>query len=374
MVVFVTASKENLRKGVFAPSRSSIPKWTNNMEIREKQIEDILVSSPSLVQRTFGLDEEPRLIGRQIAVPSGRLDMLYTYQKDLFLIELKVATFQKKFIKQVLDYKKDLQKFQVQGKLVGGDIVPFLLMPHTSSSNRNEIEAHGVILQEYNPEDILSFFYSERLRPITTFSELKPVDVGIWNIHLVNKFIYELTLTNSITELRQIVGGSSKTLYNKIRFANELGLLNWSKSGDYIALSRLGEQYVAAKDKYLDDTLSEDQVKLLKDYVMQNPYDSCINLGIASMVECVFTLAKTSYPVPLEQLEQYFATYSGKSLDWQTPRAKMYGAKMYSNYAIDLGLLAKNDNSVYLTPEGFKFVIQMQLHKSLKLMNYLNIN
>ncbi len=52
----------------------------------------------------------------------------------------------------------------------------------------------------------------------------------------------------------------------------------------------------------------------------------------------------------------------------------MYGAKMYSNYAIDLGLLAKNDASVYLTPEGFKFVIQMQLHKSLKLMNYLNIN
>ena len=344
------------------------------MEIREKQIEDILVSSPSLVQRTFGLDEEPRLIGRQIAVPSGRLDMLYTYQKDLFLIELKVATFQKKFIKQVLDYKKDLQKYQVQGKLVGGDIVPFLLMPHTSNNNRNEIESHGVILQEYNPEDILSFFYSERLRPITTFSELKPVDVGIWNIHLINKFIYELTLTNSITELRQIVGGSSKTLYNKIRFANELGLLNWSKSGDYIALSRLGEQYVEAKDKFLDDTLSEDQAKLLKDYVMQNPYDSCINLGIASMVECVFTLAKTSYPVPLQQLEQYFATYSGKSLDWQTPRAKMYGAKMYSNYAIDLGLLAKNDNSVYLTPEGFKFVIQMQLHKSLKLMNYLNIN
>jgi len=86
------------------------------------------------------------------------------------------------------------------------------------------------------------------------------------------------------------------------------------------------------------------------------------------------TRRKASYPVPLEQLEQYFAIYSGKSLEWQTPRAKMYGAKMYSNYAIDLGLLAKNDSSVYLTPEGFKFVIQMQLHKSLKLMNYLNIN
>ena len=344
------------------------------MEIREKQIEDILVSSPALVQKTFGLDEEPRLIGRQIIVPSGRLDMLYTYKKDLFLIELKVASFQKRFIKQVLDYKKDLNQFQKQGKLISGEIIPFLLIPHTSKNNRDIIEAKGIVLQEYNPEEILDFYYSERLRPITTFSELKPVDVGIWNIHLINKFIYHLVETNSISELLSIVGGSSKTLYNKIRFSNELGLLNWSKKGDYIALTKMGEQYISAKDKYLDDTLSENQVKLIKEYVIQNPYESCINLGIASMVECVFTLSKTSYPVPLEQLEDYFTVYSGKSLEWHTPRAKMYGAKMYSNYAIDLGLLAKNDASVYLTPEGFKFVIQMQLHKSLKLMNYLNLN
>ena len=290
------------------------------MEIREKQIEDILVSSPTLMQKTFGLDEEPRLIGRQI-------------------------------------------------------IVPFLLMPHANQNNREEIEAKGIILQEYNPEEILDFFfYSERLRPITTFSELKPVDVGIWNIHLINKFIYNLRETNFLNELQSIVGGSPKTLYNKIRFADELGLLNWSRKGDYIALTKLGEQYVDAKDQYLADTLSEDQAKLLKEHVMQNPYESCIILGIASMVECVFTLSKTSYPVPLHLLEDYYSIYSGKSLEWQTPRAKMYGAKMYSNYAIDLGLLAKNDASVYLTPEGFKFVIQMQLHKSLKLMNYLNIN
>ena len=47
---------------------------------------------------------------------------------------------------------------------------------------------------------------------------------------------------------------------------------------------------------------------------------------------------------------------------------------MYSNYAINLGLVEKTDNNIYLTPEGFKFVIQMQLHKSLKLMDNLDIN
>jgi hypothetical protein len=44
---------------------------------------------------------------------------------------------------------------------------------------------------------------------------------------------------------------------------------------------------------------------------------------------------------------------------------------MYSNYAVDLGLMAKSDNNIYLTPDRFKFVIQLQLHKSLKLMNNL---
>ena len=47
-----------------------------------------------------------------------------------------------------------------------------------------------------NYPNAFDFFYSERLRPITTFSELKPVDVGIWNIHLINKFIYQWSFFN----------------------------------------------------------------------------------------------------------------------------------------------------------------------------------
>ena len=50
------------------------------MDIRETQIEDILVSAPVLTKKILNLDDEPRLIGRQILIPSGRLDLLYTYQ------------------------------------------------------------------------------------------------------------------------------------------------------------------------------------------------------------------------------------------------------------------------------------------------------
>jgi len=281
---------------------------------------------------------------------------------------------QKKFVQQVISYRNDLLLFQKQGKLVQGYIQPFLLLPDFNNSNKKIAESEGVLCEQYNPETILKYFYSEKLRPITSFVENKPIDIGIWNIHLIHKFIYFVDKINSIKELQNIVGGSPKSLYNKIKFADELGLLIWNSKNDYIALSELGKKYICAKDDYFKDTLSEEQAKLLRNQVVENPYHSSVILGIASMVECVFALSKTSYPVAISQLENYFTIYSGKIYDWQTEKAQRHGAKMYSNYAIDLGLMAKTDNNVYLTPDGFKFVVQLQLHKSLKLMNHLIVN
>ncbi len=344
------------------------------MEIRETQIEDVLVTSPHLTKKILDLDDEPKLIGRQMILPSGRLDMLYTYKSEFLLLELKIATFQKKFIQQVLDYKNDLVDFQEKGKLLRGNIIPYLVLPKINSENLRIAENEGVKCIEYNPEEVLKYFYNEKLKPITAFVEIKPIDIGIWNIHLINKFIYDLLKTNSIKELRQIYEGSSKTLYNKIKFANELNLINWTPNGDYIALSELGKEYVNATDISSKDRLNEAQAVLLKKYVMQNPYASSVVLGIASLVESIFALSKNTYPVPISFLIEYFTYHSGKIYDWQTDKAKFHGAKMYSNYAIDLGLVAKTDNHVYLTPEGFKFVIQMQLHKSIKLMDNLIVN
>jgi hypothetical protein len=269
------------------------------VEIRETQIEDILISSPALMREALKLGEEPRLIGRQISVPSGRLDMLYAYQKDLLLIELKTAAFQKKFIQQVINYKMDLQQFQRQGKLIQGNIQAFLLLPEIDSLNKKKAELAGVVCAEYAPEIILNYFYSEKMRPITSFAEYKPIDIGIWNIHLINKFIYFLKNTNSIKELQGLIGNSPKSLYNKIKFADELGLLKLSSRNDYIALSDVGERYIKTKDDFYEGTLSEQQVNILKKQVIENPYYSSVVVGIASMVECVFSLSKISYPISL---------------------------------------------------------------------------
>jgi hypothetical protein len=343
------------------------------MEIRETQIEDVLVNAPVLTKKILSLDDEPRLIGRQMQIPSGRLDLLYAYKSKFLLIELKAVGFQRKFLLQVLDYKQDLIEFQNSGKLLKGEIEPFLLCPFLTKEEKRFGQSQGVSCFDYSPEEVLKHFY-ENLRPVASFVKTKPIDIGIWNLHLINKFIYHLKTTKSLKSLQRTVGGSTKTLYNKVKFASELRLIDWEPNTDQISLSELGEKYVQAMDATYPDGLSDQQADLIKRFAIQNPFESSVILGVASVVEATFALSKNIYPVPMSQLSEYFTYHSGKVFDWQTTKAKYSATRMYSNYAVDLGLLAKTEQSVYLTPEGFKFTIQMQLHKSLRLMDSLTVN
>ena len=342
------------------------------IEIRESQIEDILVTAPTLIKTLLNLEDEPRLLVRQMVIPSGRLDLLYTYQTKLLLIELKIVAFMQKFIGQVLTYRCDLQKYQADGKLVTGEILPYLLCPLIPETGKEMAKRNGIIGIEYNPELVLQSFY-QNFKPIASLAEVKPIDIGIWNLHLMHSFIYFLERTNSVTELRKIVGGSSRTLYNKIKFASELRLVNWKPNSDEICLSEFGRKYIQYKDAALPERLSERQAKLLKDFVIKNPYESSVILGIASVVESVFALAKNTYPVPMQHLTEYFSFYAGKYFDWQTDKAKYSATRMYSNYAVDLGLLGKTGDVVFITPDGLRFTVQMQLHKSLRTLESLKL-
>ncbi|MCI0453846.1 MAG: hypothetical protein L0Y68_02480 [Candidatus Dadabacteria bacterium] len=337
------------------------------MEILESQIEDILVSSPALLQSILNLKDEPSLLTRQMMIPSGRLDLLFAYQTRLLLVELKVIAFRQEFIRQILNYKSDLTTYQTNGKLLRGEIQPYLLCTSASETQRETAATKGIICFDYNPEEVLHYFY-QNLRPIAFFAEIKPIDIGIWNLHLVHDFIYFLEKVNSVDQLRSLVKGSSKTLYNKIKFANELRLIEWLPNQDLIKLSKLGSEYVKQKDSHLPSRLSEEQIGILRKFVIQNPFESSIILGVASIVEATFALAKNTYPVPMSWLIEYFSYYAGKYFDWQTKKAKYNATRMYSNYAVDLGLLAKSGESIYITPDGFRFTIQLQLHKSLKML------
>ncbi len=45
------------------------------IDIRESQIEDVLVNAPALFKQLLGLTDEPRLIARQMILPSKRIDL-----------------------------------------------------------------------------------------------------------------------------------------------------------------------------------------------------------------------------------------------------------------------------------------------------------
>ena len=103
------------------------------LEVRESQIEDVLVSAGVLTRQILNLEDEPRLLSRQMILPSGRLDLLYAYQAKLLLIELKAVEFRHNFLDQVLSYKADLLQYQQKGKLLQGDIESYLLCTEATS-------------------------------------------------------------------------------------------------------------------------------------------------------------------------------------------------------------------------------------------------
>ena len=343
------------------------------MEIRESQIEDILVSAPVLTKNILRLEDEPRFLCRQMIMPSGRLDLLYTYRTELLLLELKVVPFKKQFVEQLYAYRNDLLKMQEDGDLVQGRISTYLLVTEEGRTRQEIREIDDVKCVVYDPAEVLNYFY-KNMKPIALFTETKPIDIGIWNIHLIHGLIYSIEGgITSVKELRKHLGGSPRTLYNKIKFTYELRLIDWSPNEDTILLTNLGKEYCKRKDPVLPVRLSENQAALIRSFVMSNPYQSSVILGIASAVEAVFALAKNTHPVPMIHMMAYFTFHAGKYFDWQTDKAKYNATRMYTNYATDLGLLGKTNDNIYLTPEGIRFTVQMQLHKGLKLVESMKI-
>jgi hypothetical protein len=87
-------------------------------EVRESEIEDIFAQYPVLLRGVLGLSNDIFLVSRQMTLPSGRLDLVYSHLSELLLIELKVESFQRQFVKQVLDYKTDLLMLQQGGGFI----------------------------------------------------------------------------------------------------------------------------------------------------------------------------------------------------------------------------------------------------------------
>jgi hypothetical protein len=93
--------------------------------------------------------------------------------------------------------------------------------------------------------------------------------------------------------------------------------------------------------------------------------------GIYAIVESAFLLARNSYPIEFSALRETFMVVGGKVADWKRDRAKTTATYTFLNFAIDLGLMGKIGDKVFITPSGFKFILMLQLHKSIEMIDSL---
>lgn len=342
------------------------------MKVRESQVEDVLATYPDLTKEVVGIHDDLTLLARQKLLPSGnRIDLLFVSGTRLKLLELKIGLFQKQFIDQVIQYKQELVQLQSDNKLVNGCIDAYLLCPSMTEVQKQECLNSSVCPVEYSPESVLDSFFA-RLSRQAGFIVLKPADHGLWAIHLLNRLLYAMGEAKEKKQLSSKLGLSESTIGSYLRFAQELHLVE-KRNKDFV-LTDLGKKYVRNRDSRApEDYVSDEQTRILQEFIIKDPFASRVILGIYTMVEVVFTLAKNTYPVPLDMVNSNFRESSGKFFEWASPKSALDGTKMYSNYAIELGLIGRLGNKFYITPDGVRFILLLQLHKAMHIIDSLRV-
>lgn len=335
-------------------------------DLSEKVIEDILSSDKSILAELLSINPSNlSLIARQKTLPSGKLDLLYLYENELLLIELKVLDFYDDAVGQINDYSADLNELQRLHKLIHADIRRILLVTGCRPQDVERCKNESIQLLSYRPEYVLSQYY-ENFKELSYFLKIQSGDYGVVRLGLLNSTLKLLSSGKVIKEISETEGRSVKTIRNRLSVAMLLGLVG-KLQGEFF-LTDFGNDLVEAGDEQVDDRLNDKQVELLLDFVTENPFYSSITYTVFALVETVFILAKNTYPVPLNAVEDYFVKSVGKGETWRTERARETATYIFSNYACELQLLVKISDHFYITPMGIQAILLLQLHRSIRLI------
>ena len=343
-----------------------------HINIRESEVEEALVSNLIYMKRLLGLTYDLRLIARQLRLKSGeqKLDLLITHGKELCLIELKVTKFSEEYINQINEYREELFNLQSKGELVEGGIRAFLLVTSFTRKEKDLCESHKIIIIKYEPLDVLKDYF-QNLSSIAPFLKIKPNDYGVFNIGLINRVLENLSkgvLTQN--NLAEVTGLTKYSVHNHLKVAKEFGLVRQRKRQWF--LTDLGDKYVANSNiGALLEILTPEQSQILKRFIAEDPFYSHTVFGIYSIVESAFILSRNTYPITLDDLRKMFTIVGGKKFEWQAQKSQSTATYTFLNFAIDLGLLGKIGKQVVITPAGFRFILMLQLHKSIEMIESL---
>ena len=187
--------------------------------ISEKIIEDILSVDKSILAEILSVDAGGlSLIARQRKVASGRLDLLYLYESDLLLIELKVVPFYEDIISQINNYFGDLQTLQKEHKLITASIKKIILVTQCTPNDVIRCRAQDIELLIYEPALILVRYY-ENFKELSYFLKIQSGDYGVVRIGLIKSTLELLSTGKSLHEISTIEDRSAKTIRNRLSIA-----------------------------------------------------------------------------------------------------------------------------------------------------------
>ena len=174
--------------------------------------------------------------------------------------------------------------------------------------------------------------------------------------------------------LAKQTGLSESTIGSYLRFAEEMCLVTKKSRGEYV-LTELGKKYSLSRDlKAPEDHVSEERAEVLQDFITEDPFASRAIYGIYTIVESVFTLSKNTYPMPLDLVINYFRESSGKFFEWNLKKPPWMVQKCIQTMLfIELWLIGRIGDKFYVTPKGVRFILLLQLHKTIKTVDALRI-
>jgi len=341
--------------------------------MRESQVEDALVTNLVFLSKMLKLPPDIKMITRQLRLKSGeaRIDLLLSSGKNLCLIELKVVKFSEEWLKQIISYRDELIHLQNAGELVAGNILCFLLVTDAKERDIELAKQNNIELVVYVPLDVLKNYY-DNLSAVVPFLKIKPNDYGVFNLGLINRALVHLSKgENKQDEIAIKTKLSKQSIHNHLKVAKEFGLVR--ERDKIYFLTDMGNQYVQSRSKdALIDKLNEKQIEILKHFAAKDPFYSPTVFGIYSIVESAFLRSRNSYPIKLSDLRDMFKKVSGKVNEWQAEKSLSTATYTFLNFAIDLELLGKVGQQIVITPAGFRFILMLQLHKSIEMIESLS--
>jgi predicted transcriptional regulator len=340
-------------------------------KVRESEVEEALVSNLENIKTLLKLSYQPKLIARQLHLDlESRIDLLLMCGKDLVLIELKITPYYDEHLKQILRYRDLIKMLQAQNELPLGDIECYLLVTEYALAQHTSCKVQNVELVKYAPASVMNAHYQSLVRS-TYFLRVKPNDYGVFSLGLINRTLLQLE-DGEVAEksIAEKISLSINSVRNHLKTAIEFGLVR--RKGYKYFLTDLGDTYVRyCNSGVLREQMSETQAELLRQYVAKAPFSSGMVFGVYAIVESVFLLSRSSYPVEFKTLSEHFTVISGKVTEWKREKSRATATYTFLNFAIDLGLLGKMGSQVVITPSGFRFNLMLQLHKSIEMIDSL---